>query len=354
MVSTPSLHRKAVSARVRQRRAVSTHLRDVRPRYPAVRKEKQVTGCKGEDMLEIRNVNIKEGRKRIIKDLSLTVREGSIYGLIGENGAGKSTLFKAVAGLRRTDSGDILWNGKSIYENTGRYQKKIAYMPDFFGVYDNLRVVEYMLFFAAIYGLSGREADRRVIYLLEKTGLKRNMNTYVDTLSRGMKQKLMFARCLIHDPDLIILDEPASGMDEASRKDLDNALFELSEKGKSILISSHILDDMSYICTDIGVLEKGRLKMSGSMEEIMKNLNEHDPIYIKIENDTDRAVKILKNNPRVLSISIDKNILMVNFKGTEKDEAELLRELVENEINISAFDRKEENLNKLFFKFVKG
>ena len=299
-------------------------------------------------MLEVKNICKNYKKKSVLKDISFTIENGSICGLMGENGAGKSTLMKIIAGLLKCDSGEILYDGKSIFNNINSFQRIIGYMPDFFGVYDNLKVTEYLLFFAGMYGIYGDEADERCLYLLDRLNLSEVKEQYVDFLSRGMKQRLCLARCLMHKPKILILDEPCSGMDSLNRTIVKQFLMEEAEAETMIFISSHVISDISDICSELLVLEDNHIKLSGNMEDIMVAINEKNPIYMTILEGKEEAIRILKEDPDVLSISIDGNELRCNIRGNRIKEALILEELVTNGVVISSYDRHKGNLEKVF------
>ena len=299
-------------------------------------------------MLEVKNICKNYKKKSVLKDISFTIENGSICGLMGENGAGKSTLMKIIAGLLKCDSGEILYDGKSIFKNINSFQRIIGYMPDFFGVYDNLKVTEYLLFFAGMYGIYGDEADERCLYLLDRLNLSEVKEQYVDFLSRGMKQRLCLARCLMHKPKILILDEPCSGMDSLNRTIVKQFLMEEAEAETMIFISSHVISDISDICSELLVLEDNHIKLSGNMEDIMVAINEKNPIYMTILEGKEEAIRILKEDPDVLSISIDGNELRCNIRGNRIKEALILEELVTNGVVISSYDRHKGNLEKVF------
>ena len=221
-------------------------------------------------MLEIKDLRKKFGKFHALNGLDLHIPKGSLYGFVGPNGAGKTTTIKIMTGLLFADSGQVLIDGVDVSRGLDELKLKIGYVPDFFGVYDNLRVNEYMEFFASCYGSDGLKARTRYMTLLEQVGLEDKVNFYVDSLSRGMKQRLCLARALIHDPLLLVLDEPASGLDPRTRFEFKEILKELKEQGKTILISSHVLSELSEMCTDIGIIDQGKMILSGSMEEILR------------------------------------------------------------------------------------
>ena len=202
-------------------------------------------------MIEIRHLYKAFDNHMVLRNLNMKIDEGAVYGFVGPNGAGKTTTMRIIAGLLKADSGQILIDGEDIGV---RHKELIGYMPDFFGVYDRLRVKEYMAFFASIYGLDKEETEKKIRQLLELVKLTEKKEAYVDSLSRGMKQRLCLARCMIHDPKLLILDEPASGLDPRARYEFKEIIRQLRKEGRTIMISSHILSELSEMCTDIVLL----------------------------------------------------------------------------------------------------
>jgi ABC-2 type transport system ATP-binding protein len=229
---------------------------------------------------------------------------------------------------------------------------KIGYVPDFFGVYDNLKVSEYMEFFASCYGIYGLKARTRYMTLLEQVGLDDKVNFYVDGLSRGMKQRLCLARALIHDPALLVMDEPTSGLDPRTRFEFKEILKELREQGKTILISSHVLSELSELCTDIGIIDQGKMVLSGSMEAILRRVNTSNPLIISILGNKEKALTILKSQPCVQTISVKEGDIMVQFVGDEEDEAVLLQQLVDAEVMVHGFTREPGSLESLFMQIT--
>ena len=205
-----------------------------------------------------------------VDHISAQIREGSVFGLIGTNGAGKSTFLRLVSGILKPDEGSVEICGKDALRFREEAKDQFGYVPDEFGMYDNLKVREYMEFFASCYGLSGLMGRKRCEELLDQVKLSDRADFFVDSLSRGMKQRLCMARALIHDPGLLILDEPTSGMDPRTRMEFKEMLKELCAEGKTILVSSHILSELSQMCTDIGIIDAGKIVLSGNMAEILQ------------------------------------------------------------------------------------
>ena len=210
-------------------------------------------------MPEIYELNKKYGKFTALDSLSMNITENSIFGFVGPNGAGKTTTMKIMAGLLKADSGSIFVNGEDILKNPKSIREKIGYMPDFFGVYDDLKVTEYMDFYAGMYYIPYADRPELIDNLLEIVDLSNKKDSYVDGLSRGMKQRLCLARSLIHDPDLLILDEPASGLDPRARVEMKEILKRLREMGKTIIISSHILPELAEMCSEVGIIDQGKL-----------------------------------------------------------------------------------------------
>ena len=213
-----------------------------------------------------------------------------------------------------------------------------------------MTVFEYMLFFAAAYGFTGYVARKKSEILLEQVGMTEKKDFYLNELSRGMQQKLCVARALIHDPELIIMDEPASGLDPRARYELKELLQELNAGGKTVILSSHILSEVSEICTDIGIIDGGKMVISGSVEDILEKVEGANPIKVKVLNNESLALEILKNNENVRILSVDNGYFMVYFEGKKIDEAKLLEELVKNNVLVSEFIREPGSLESFFIK----
>ncbi|WP_099467990.1 ABC transporter ATP-binding protein [Konateibacter massiliensis] len=303
-------------------------------------------------MLKIENLSKSYGKFKAVEDFNLSINEGEIYGFVGPNGAGKTTIMKIMSGLLAADSGTITFGEENILKDTTKLKKTIGYMPDFFGVYDNLTVMEYLQFYSSAYGITDDVAIARAKELLELVDLQEKADDYVDGLSRGMKQRLCLARTLVHNPDILILDEPASGLDPHTRHQLKFILKHLSETGKTIIISSHILTELSEMCQSICIMEKGKAIMSGNIEEILFQVDSSNPLLIHVISDINEAVAILKKNKYVRTVSVDGNNIMLTFIGRKEDEAKLLKDLIEHNVLVVAFRREQSNLESLFLKII--
>ncbi|WP_281532048.1 ABC transporter ATP-binding protein [Anaerocolumna aminovalerica] len=303
-------------------------------------------------MLQIRNLTKKYGKFTALDNLNLTIDQGQIFGFVGPNGAGKTTTMKIVAGLLRPDSGQVYLDGIEQKEHIKAFKERIGYMPDFFGVYDNLKAKEYMEFYASIYGIEGEQSRKLSLELMDLVGLSDKADSYVDSLSRGMKQRLCLARSLIHNPEFLILDEPASGLDPRARYDMKEIIKELNKRGKTILISSHILPELAQMCTNIGIIENGKMMVTGTVEEIMTTRGTASPLVMRFVNGQEKAIEILKENELVDNITIRDNSVSILFKGNEEEEAMLLTDMIKNGAYVNYFSREESDLESLFIQIT--
>ena len=303
-------------------------------------------------MLKIKDLNKSYGKFKALDNLNLEIEKGELFGFVGPNGAGKTTTMRIVSGLLSADSGEVQVDGMDALKNPQKIKEKIGYMPDFFGVYDNLKALEYMEFYASIYGITGREAMKLCYELMELVNLADKADSYVDGLSRGMKQRLCLARSLVHNPELLILDEPASGLDPRARFEMKEILRNLSSMGKTIIISSHILPELAEMCSSIGIIEHGSMVVKGQVGEIMRKMTTSNPLVMEVVEGQEQAVRILKENPLVENISIRENSISMEFKGEQKEEAELLASLIRGNVLVASFVREEGNLEALFMQLT--
>lgn len=303
-------------------------------------------------MLKIHGLKKSFGHVQALSGLDMEVEEGALYGFVGPNGAGKTTAIKVITGLLRPDEGSVEICGKDALLYREESREFFGYVPDEFGMYDNLKIWEYMEFFAACYGLSGLTARNRCEALLDQVKLLDRADFFVDSLSRGMKQRLCLARAMIHDPGLLVLDEPTSGMDPRTRMEFKEMLKELCAEGKTILVSSHILSELSQMCTDIGIIDAGKIVLSGNMAEILQKVNDSNPLLIKVCRDGKTAIELLRQDPRVQTISIRGEDIIVNFHGGREAEAELLGMLVSSGIPVSGFIREQGDLESIFMQIT--
>lgn len=303
-------------------------------------------------MVTVKNLKKRYGKFVALDGMDFEIKEGELYGFVGPNGAGKTTTMRIIAGLLRADEGVVEIDGVDALQEPKTMKRKIGYMPDFFGVYDNLKVSEYMDFFASIYGLSGKGTKKIYEKQLDLVNLSDKMDCYVDVLSRGQKQRLCLARCLLCEPKLLILDEPASGLDPRARFEMKEVLCNLSQSGKTILISSHILPELAQMCTNVGIIENGKMVLSGTVDEIMSKCNGSNPIVMEIIEGQEKIIAFLKQEKQVETISINSNRVYVGFKGNRLDEAKLLQRILEQGAMVSSFGRAEGTLESLFMEIT--
>jgi ABC-2 type transport system ATP-binding protein len=303
-------------------------------------------------MLTIINLEKFYGKYKAVNGLDMHLKKGDIFGFIGPNGAGKSTTMKIVAGLLPADGGEIYVDGIDALKDNKKLKEKIGYMPDFFGSYENLKVIEYMEFYSSIYGIVGKESKDLIMDLLELVNLKDKIYMYVDGLSRGMKQRLCLARCLVHNPELLILDEPASGMDPRSRFEMKGILKNLKDMDKTVIISSHILSEMSEICTSIGIIEEGKMIYSGGIDNLLTRVSNANPLKIIVGDKVKEARVILSEMPYVTNIKEDSREFTVFFNGGEVEISNTIRTLVLKDIPIVSFTQVSENLEDIFIKIT--
>jgi ABC-2 type transport system ATP-binding protein len=287
--------------------------------------------------------------------LSLTVDKGDIYGFIGPNGAGKTTTMKILATLLRPTSGQAYVCGFSVNGQAKHIRRKIGYVPDFFGVYEDMTVTEYLEFFASLYGINGKDRQRVISDVLDLTDLRYKENAQVDSLSRGMQQRLGLARVLLHDPEVLLLDEPASGLDPRARVEIRELLKELRSMGKTILISSHILSELAELCNKVAIIERGQLIFSGPVEDILRRVRRAGIVQIKLREGNDRALPIISEHSMVAKVqTIDGGIIEVELKPEAPDYTFLPALLVEKGFKILVVREEQVNLEDAFMKITKG
>ena len=303
-------------------------------------------------MLKIEQLKKRFGQIVALDGLNMSVEEGTLYGFVGPNGAGKTTTIKILTGLLLPDGGTVTIDGIDVTKEPRKVMEKIGYVPDFFGVYDNLKVEEYMEFFASCYGILGLKARRRCMMLLEQVRLDEKAGFYVEGLSRGMKQRLSLARALIHNPSILIMDEPTAGLDPRTRFEFRQILKELRDQEKTIFISSHILPELAEVCTDIGILDQGKVVLEGAMTDILSQINVSSPLTISIKGSKEEALSVLRSHSKVETITIRQEDIVVNFKGDRQEEIILLQQLIEAGTKIYGFVRERGNLESVFMEIT--
>jgi len=306
-------------------------------------------------MLSVKGLTKDYGRLRAIDNLEFEVEEGIVYCFVGPNGAGKTTTIDIIATVLKPTSGDALVNGYSVVRDKEKVKWLIGYMPDFYGVYHDMSVWEYLDFFCSAYGLEGEKKKKRIEELLEMFELAHKRDDEVESLSRGMRQKLCLARALVHDPPLLLLDEPASGMDPRARTEVLQLLKELSRKGKTIFISSHILPEIGSICDKVGIIEKGKLLISESMDKLEEKVKGFRTIRIEIIEGKEIGERIVRSNPQIIGIREWEKGWEVDFQGSDASLADLLGELVREGVKVVSFaPSREITLTDIFMRLTKG
>ena len=307
-------------------------------------------------MLEVKSLVKDYGNKRAVDHLNLTIADSEIHGFVGPNGAGKTTTMRILATLLNATEGSATIDGVDILRDRKKARMLVGYMPDFFGVYDHLKASEYLDFYARCYGIRRQDRERMIGQLLELVHLSDRADDYVDNLSRGMKQRLCLAHSLIHDPKLLILDEPASGMDPRARAEMKSILRTHKEMGKRVLISSHILPELSEMCDSLTILDHGKLIFSGSVTALSDRMNGRNPLETRLQEDSDTKnvetlVTILRENPLVEEITQEEpRLLRVRMGGKEEDLSALLQLLIMRGIPVCDFHRASMNLEKVFME----
>jgi ABC-2 type transport system ATP-binding protein len=301
------------------------------------------------------------GKFTAVDGLSLEVPGGSIYGFVGPNGAGKTTTMRMLTTLTRPTSGQAWVAGHSVTEERRAVRRAIGYMPDEFGVYDDLRVWEYLDFFAACYDIPENQRKKLIDDLLELVDLSHRREDMVDKLSRGMKQRLSLARTLAHDPVVLILDEPASGLDPRARVEIRELLVELSKMGKTIFFSSHILADVEDICTHIGILEAGKMVMQGRMDEMKAQLMPHRELFVTVmDNEAAEQIKALVAGIEgVVGVEIvepkaGRSRVRIDFTGNDNQVAAINQKIHHAGVAILGFTEETKDLESMFMRVTKG
>ena len=295
-----------------------------------------------------------------VAGIDLLVGPGEIYGLVGPNGAGKTTTMRILATLLAPTAGEAYVTGISVTADPIEVRRRIGYMPDFYGVYDDLRVWEYLDFFGRCYGIPSARRVKMIDELLEIVGLGEKRDAYVETLSRGMRQRLCLAHTLVHDPALLILDEPASGLDPRARVEMREILRELRGMGKTILVSSHILPELGELCTGVAIIDHGRVLRSGSIGDIERSLRASAVLRIDLLGDADAisaAEGWLRNDPRVTDVlpaeadALGEVVsLEVSFDGPPDAQADLLRTMIDAGHRVVGFRQATTDLEEIFLK----
>ena len=304
-------------------------------------------------MLEVKNLHKTFGGFTAVQGISFTLNPGDIFGFIGSNGAGKTTTIRMLSTLLEPTSGTATLNGIDILENPMQIRRMIGYMPDFFGLYDDVKVWEYLDFFASIYGVQKR--DKVIDEVLELTDLSIKKHSFVQSLSRGMQQRLCLARCLVHDPKLLLLDEPASGLDPRARSELKGLITELGKMGKIIIVSSHILPELSDFCTNVGIIERGKLLAFGDVPSVVRSIRPTKLVRVQCISDVASLEAMVTKATNVQKCEkVGANELLVELTGGDEDQARFLKAIVDDGHLVINFSEDEANLEDVFLKLTTG
>ena len=300
------------------------------------------------------NLTKRYGKLVALNNLHLDIEEGECFGYIGPNGAGKTTTIKILATLLQPTWGEARVCGHVVGYESRKIRPLIGYVPDFFGAYEDMVVQEYLEFFASAYNIQGAQRTRVVGDVLELTDLAYKKDSLVDGLSRGMKQRLSVARVLLHDPKVLLLDEPASGLDPRARIEMRELLKELRRMGKTIVISSHILHELAELCTTIGIIEQGELLFHGTLEEAVRRARMGTRVLIRVLEQQDLAAQLLEKHESVKKIELNNGYIVAELDDDVHDFSPLAQLLLANKFRINEIKEEEVNLETAFMRLTKG
>jgi len=304
--------------------------------------------------IDTKGLTKKYGDMFAIRDIELQLTQGDLFGFIGPNGAGKTTTMRILATLLNPTWGEAYVCGNSIYTKPKEIRRLVGYMPDFFGVYDDMKVIEYLEFFAAAYRIRGPARRQRCDEMLEIVDLDFKRDAFANTLSRGQTQRLGLARTLLHDPHVLLLDEPLSGLDPRARIEMRNLLRRLGQMGKAIIVSSHILPELADICNKVGIIDRGVMSVNAEVAEVMKQVRQRTVLHVGVRDDSEAAGKVLSQHPAVDSIEQKNGLLLVTLRQGVEDYSELPTLLTTAGHRLTLFREEEVNLESAFMTLTKG
>lgn len=305
-------------------------------------------------MIKTVGLTKKYGDMYAINEIDLELEEGDLFGFIGPNGAGKTTTMRIIATLLEPTQGEAYVCGHSIYNDAKEIRRLVGYMPDFFGVYDDMKVIEYLEFFAAAYRIKGQARRDKCNEMLEIVDLDFKRDAFANTLSRGQTQRLGLARVLLHDPQVLLLDEPLSGLDPRARIEMRNLLRRLGELGKTIVVSSHILPELADICNKVGIIDRGVMNVNAAVADVMKQVRERIVLNVRVKGDQNLAAKVIEGLDNVDTVSIGDDVIVVTLEEDATDYSEITSELVKRDFKILMFREEEVNLESAFMTLTKG
>ncbi len=305
-------------------------------------------------MIKTQDLTKAYGDLHAIDHLNLDLDEGDLFGFIGPNGSGKTTTMRILATLLQPSWGEAYVCDYSIYTHPKEIRRLVGYMPDFFGVYDDMKVIEYLEFFAAAYRIKGKQRRKVCNEMLELVDLGYKRDAFVTSLSRGMTQRLGLARVLLHDPQVLLLDEPASGLDPRARIEIRALLKQLRGMGKTIMVSSHILPELADICNKVGIIERGQLLVSANVSDVMKQIRRRPLLMIGVAGDLDQAAKTVEQSALVESVEPRDGVLYATLAEGVEDYSELPSQLIQAGHKLTLFREEEVNLETAFMELTKG
>lgn len=306
-------------------------------------------------MLEVKNLRKHYGPLLAVDDITFSLEPGDVFGFIGPNGAGKTTTIRMLTTLLEPSSGTASINGADIWRDPMGVRRQIGYMPDFFGLYDDIMAWEYLDFFAAIYKIPAHERKTVIDNVLELTDLTSKRDSFIQTLSRGMQQRLCLAKCLVHDPALLLLDEPASGLDPRARSEFKELVLELGRMGKIVIVSSHILPELATFCNKVGIIEQGKMLAFGSVNDIVKKVRGGRHVDVRMIGEVDGVTEAIGNLPHVMKVDvIGPSSIAIEFTGDDEEQAALLASLIDKGYRIIDFRERKFDLEDVFLQVTTG
>ena len=305
-------------------------------------------------MIKTVNLTKKYGDLIAVNHLNLELDQGDVFGFIGPNGSGKTTTMRMIATLLNPDYGEAYVCGKSIYTDPEAIRRLVGFMPDFFGVYDDMKVIGYMAFFAAADRITGTNRRKICEEKLELVDMTYKRDAMVNQLSRGQTQRIGLARVLLHEPEVLLLDEPASGLDPRVRIEIRNLLKRLGELNKTIIVSSHILPELADVCNKVGIIEKGELLVNGSVTDLMKQVRSAVLLNVRVGGDREQAAALIEQHDDVDEVSLRGDVIVVRLQPGIQDYSFLPSLLVEAGYKLLLFREEELNLETAFMELTRG
>jgi len=307
-----------------------------------------------DSVIELRRLHRSFGKTRAVHDVSFSVPRGTVFGYIGPNGAGKTTSMRILATLELPTLGDAYVDGFSVVNDPDHVRRRLGFMPDAFGTYPSVNCMEYIDFYARAYGLAGRERHQRVRWVMDFTRLDGIAEKPIRGLSKGMKQRLCLGRALVHDPAVLILDEPAAGLDPRARIELRRMIRALADDGKTVLVSSHILTELAEMCDRVGIIEQGRLLATGTVDEIQRQQRTHREFIVRVIDHLDVATNLLTHNEHVDHLVVDGELVRFQFEGDITRQANLLASLIAAGVSVAEFSSHVRSLEDVFMQVTEG